>query len=277
VDLDANEAALAGALGDFRRQVAFYARTEDKPDFNGQLEQARQNTGLAYTLMHDRAGANEIFDHMPPAATAQTKLGRRGNRDFGELLLGRPEALIHDMPFFETALAKFEGPLRRQFWPVAALALAMTGRFHEAHAMVDKTPVDCVQCLRARARIDALQKNWAGADYWFARAARDAPSSPFVWCDWGTMLLEKGDAAGAIAKFEVAHRNGPRFADPLEGWGEALMKRNRSDLALAKFEEANRYAPHWSRLHWKWGQALSYLGAKDDAAKQLALAKGTAR
>jgi len=60
-------------------------------------------------------------------------------------------------------------------------------------------------------------------------------------------------------------------------WGEALIARNRSDLALAKFEEANKYAPNWQRLHQKWGEALSYLGRKDEAAKQFALARGLSR
>ena len=42
-----------------------------------------------------------------------------------------------------------------------------------------------------RGRIDALEKNWKGAGYWFARAAQDAPSTPFPFTDWGQMLLEK--------------------------------------------------------------------------------------
>ena len=56
-------------------------------------------------------------------------------------------------------------------------------------------------------------------------------------------------------------------------WGEALIAHNRSDLALAKFEEAAKYAPNWKRLHLKWGEALTYLGRKDDAAKQFAIAR----
>ncbi|MBV9992580.1 MAG: hypothetical protein JOZ72_14975 [Alphaproteobacteria bacterium] len=273
LDLDANEAALAGEVGDLRRQIAFYARAEGKPDFNGQLEQARQNTAFAYAQLHDRKAADDVFSRLPPPSNQQTALSRRGNRDFGQLLLGHPETLLKDMPQFDVALRNFDGPRRRQFWPVAALAHAMAGDFRTAHALIDKTPADCTLCLRARGRIDMLEKNWAGADAWFARAARDAPSSPLVWTDWGQMLLAKGDAAGAIAKFETAHEKGPHFADPLEGWGEALMMRNRSDLALAKFEAAAHEAPNWKRLHAKWSEALGYLGRKDEAAKQRALAR----
>jgi tetratricopeptide (TPR) repeat protein len=156
--------------------------------------------------------------------------------------------------------------------PLLAIAQARMGQFTRAHATIDGTPGDCVPCETARGDIDALEKNWNGAAFWFARAVHDAPSLPFADADWGRMLMAKGDLDGAMAKFEIAHQKGPHFADPLEMWGEALIAGNRSDLALAKFEEADRYAPNWERLHLKWGEALSYLGREDDAAKQFALA-----
>ena len=126
--------------------------------------------------------------------------------------------------------------------------------------------------MRARADIDAVERNWDGAAYWFARAVKQAPSIPFAYADWGAMLMAKGDLDGAIAKFALAHQKGPYFADPLELWGEASMQKNRSDLALAKFAEANQYAPNWGRLHLRWGEALFYVGDKDGAQKQLVLA-----
>src|SRR6185437_15793435 len=105
--------------------------------------------------------------------------------------------------------------------------------------------------------------------YWFNMVSARSPSIPFADDDWGMMLLEKGDAAGAIEKFRSANRKGPHFADALEGWGEALMAQNRSDLALSKFEQANRYAPNWGRLHLKWGEAFLYAGDKKSARTQL--------
>ncbi len=157
--------------------------------------------------------------------------------------------------------------------PSLAIAQAHMGQFAQAHATIDRTPRDCVACETGRGDIDALEKNWNGAEYWYAHAVRDAPSLPFAESDWGAMLLRKGDLDGAIAKFESANKKGPRFADPLEMWGEALIAENRSDLALVKFEEANKSAPNWKRLHQKWGEALSYTGRKEDAAKQFALAR----
>jgi tetratricopeptide (TPR) repeat protein len=159
-----------------------------------------------------------------------------------------------------------------QITPVEAEAEAHLGKFALAHAAIDTTPADCVDCNRVRGVIDALQKNWGGATYWFARAAHDAPSIPYADTDWGWMLMAKGDNAGAIAKFADANARGPHFADPLEMWGEALMRENRSDLALAKFEAAAQSAPNWGRLHLKWGEALVYAGKPDEAKAQFAAA-----
>jgi tetratricopeptide (TPR) repeat protein len=127
-------------------------------------------------------------------------------------------------------------------------------------------------CLRTRAKIDALQKNFAGADFWLARLEAMEPSIPFADEDWGRSLLARGQADAAMEKFKLASRKGPHFADPLEGWGEALMAKNQSHLAVAKFAEAEKYAPHWGRLHLKWGEALVFADKRDEAAKHFARA-----
>ena len=156
--------------------------------------------------------------------------------------------------------------------PLLAYALARTGDLAGAHRAIDGTPGDCYLCLDMRGNIDALQDNWSGAQYWFARAVQAAPSSPFAYADWGSMLLAQGKPDAAIEKFLLASRKGPHFAEPLEGWGEALMAKNQSHLALAKFREADKYAPNWGRLHLKWGEALVYAGRKGEAQKQFARA-----
>jgi tetratricopeptide (TPR) repeat protein len=159
-----------------------------------------------------------------------------------------------------------------RFLPPLAYATALSGDLKGAHALIDKTSADCSLCLRTRGRIDALEKNWSGADYWFARAVHDAPSIPFAYTDWGQSLLASGKPDAAIEKFKLSSRKGPHFADPLEGWGEALMAKNQSHLALSKYAEAEKYAPNWGRLHLKWGEALFYAGKKDEAAKHFARA-----
>jgi tetratricopeptide (TPR) repeat protein len=162
--------------------------------------------------------------------------------------------------------------LQALLWPDLALAEAQMGDFTAAHAEIDKTPGDCDLCLRTRAKIDTLQKNFAGADFWFARLEATEPSIPFADQDWGRLLLRRGDAAKAIEKFKLSNAKGPHFADPLEGWGEALMAQSQSHLALAKFAEAEKYAPNWGRLHLKWGEALAYAGHAAEAKAQFSRA-----
>ncbi len=156
--------------------------------------------------------------------------------------------------------------------PRLAYALARTGDNAGAHRAVDATPSDCYLCLDMRGNIDALQDNWGGAQYWFARAVSASPSSTLAYADWGLMLLAQGKPGEAIEKFKLANQKGPHFADALEMWGEALMANNQSHLALAKFAEAEKYAPNWGRLHRKWGEALRYAGKTDEAKVQFARA-----
>jgi len=163
-------------------------------------------------------------------------------------------------------------PQRVWIHPLEALAQARTGDVAGAASLIETTPLDCYLCLRLRGQIAVLAGDGRAAERWFAAAARQAPSLPFAYADWGQALLTRHVADGAIAKFALATAKSPHFADPLEGWGEALMAKNQSHLALAKFAEANKYAPNWGRLHLKWGEALVYAGKTDQAKAQFARA-----
>jgi tetratricopeptide (TPR) repeat protein len=77
---------------------------------------------------------------------------------------------------------------------------------------------------------------------------RQGPSLPGAYYDWGASLLVRGDADGAMQKFEAAHQRGPHFADPLKAWGDALEHQGKSKAALAKYDEALKYAPNWTQL-----------------------------
>jgi tetratricopeptide (TPR) repeat protein len=267
---------LAGSLGDFMAQAEANRGLQALPEFLGQVENNRSNDLVTRAFLHDGAGMRGAYARLPPTSNPGILVQRAGNHSFAELLLGNPRPIIALKAKFE-AFFKSQGTAgavaeERQLWPIFAQALAMTGDMKGAHALADKSPLDCTICLRERGILDMMDRNWGGADYWFARAAKDAPSPPFVWTDWGRAKLRRGDAKAAIAKFEIAHGKGPHFADPLEMWGEALMLDHRADLALAKFEEANRYAPNWGRLHLKWGDALMWSGHKDEARKQFDIA-----
>jgi len=161
-----------------------------------------------------------------------------------------------------------------QLRPWTALAKAKTGDIAGAQALIAATPGDCHDCVRMRGLIASEAKQWARADYWFARAVSDAPSIPLAHEDWGRSLLARGKPDEAIVQFAAANKKGPHFADAMEGWGEALMGKNQSHLALAKFAEAEKYAPNWGRLHLKWGEALVYAGKRAEAKAEFTRAAG---
>jgi len=156
--------------------------------------------------------------------------------------------------------------------PWLAYAYAMFGETDKADTLLKPLPLDCDLCSRMRGNVAAVEHRWADAAHYFAMVSARSPDIPFADSDWGAMLLAKSDLDGAIAKFKVANKKGPHFADPLELWGEALIAKNRSDLALEKFAEADKYAPNWGRLHLKWGEALFYSGRRPEAQKQFAIA-----
>jgi len=230
------------------------ARTHDAGQSRSMIEQARA-AGLAPAGATDQMARARYFSDMArgdgQAATADA-------RAYAAAVKANTVA-----GFTLTALE-----VEAEVTPLLAEALAQSGDLDGAQGAINATPLDCYNCLRERGRIAALKKNWPVASDWFARAVAAAPSVPFAYDDWGGMLLARGDADAAIAKFNLANQKGPHFADPLEMWGEALMAKNQSHLALAKFEEAEKYAPNWGRLHLKWGEALGYAGHKNQARAQ---------
>jgi hypothetical protein len=272
----ANEAF---SLSDFNTAIAYTRKSLAIPDYNDSQETARETAISSYALLHDGRAWRTNLRSLPPTNNAFYLMTRASAAAVADYWSQDWSGVLAMNAVYEADQRKLGGApsgmldlISRQAWPYDATALAMMGRLGAANALIDKTPLDCYTCLRNRADIDAVQKNWAGADYWFARATKAAPSIPMAFWDWGRVLLERGDTNGAIAKFTLAHAKGPHFADPLEGWGEALMAKNRSDLALAKFADADKYAPKWGRLHLRWGEALYWSGDKSGAAKQFAIA-----
>jgi tetratricopeptide (TPR) repeat protein len=158
--------------------------------------------------------------------------------------------------------------------PIEAYALARVGRQAEAEALIAQSPPDCPECSRRRGQIAALAGHWAEVDRWFADAERQEPSIPLAPTQWGAALLAKGDADGAIARLQDAHRKGPHYADPLELWGEALMTKHDYAGAIARFAEADQYTPRWGRNHILWGEALMLSGRYAEARAQFEAANG---
>ncbi|HEY2068992.1 MAG TPA: hypothetical protein VGG48_05515 [Rhizomicrobium sp.] len=271
-----NEAGLANSLGDYTAQLAAQRRAESLPDFLNQYEVLHDADMSAYAFLHDGGGFRGVLAAMPPTRDPNTIINRSANLLTVDFLFAHWAALKSNEVTLLPVLKSF-GPAAETFhdrvWaPIDAAAAAIAGDFATANREIASTPADCDLCLRMRGRIAREEHRWAASGYWYAMLSARTPSVPFADTEWGQMLLAKGDAAGAIAKFQSAHAKGPHFADPLEGWGEALMMQNHADLALAKFGEAAGYAPNWGRLHLKWGEALLYTGHKDEARRQFAIA-----
>ncbi|HEY5047601.1 MAG TPA: hypothetical protein VII49_06240 [Rhizomicrobium sp.] len=281
--LPTGQATLAYTLADFGKSLRFSEDAARTPDFNHLVELSRDAIATDLAALHEITAARQAWRDLPDADSNAVR-GIRAAREvvlldqLGDwsLLAARHTALERE--FRAAYLARgasrafVDELIRRRAGPFVATAMAMTGDFAQAHALIDRTPPDCDACTRGRGDIDTRQKNWAGAAYWYQRAAAQAPSIPLGYSKWGAMLMAKGDVDGAITKLALANAKGPHFADPLEMWGEALMQKNRSDLALAQFEEADKYATNWGRLHLKWGEALYYARRKDEARKQFAVA-----
>ncbi len=157
--------------------------------------------------------------------------------------------------------------------PLIAYARARSGDLAGGQAMIAETPRKSYFALMARARIALLAGDSGAAEGWLAEAVNLSPSSPFAYCEWAALRLGRGDPDGAIAKLVPAVKTGPRWADPLVVWGEALMAKGDAEGAAAKFAKAAPLAPNWGRLRLKWAEALAKSGRRDEARKQLDLAR----
>jgi len=277
-------AAVAEETADYPAALAAYREILGKQVFAGSDWSSRYMMSVDAVRLHDLTAARGFLGNGSDADMTQRSVAGAGwnlnTFDYPQAAMfaaqGDWEGVRRDlehvaaMPDARSALMQIQ--TRIAIWPRLALAYAHLGEPAKAWQAIGKTSLDCYVCLRVRGQIDVLTKNWAGADYWFVRAVKQAPSIPFAYLEWGKMLASKGDLDDAIAKFAAASQKGPHFADPLEAWGEVLIAKSRSDLALAKFAEAAQYAPNWGHLHLKWGEALLWSGDKPGAAKQFALA-----
>ena len=150
-----------------------------------------------------------------------------------------------------------------------ALALARSRRIAEAEAIASQLPTDHDGALRARGLIAAYGGNPAQSDSLFARAVMRTPSLPAGHAAWAEALLERGDLARAVEQAELAHRKGPRWAEPLRLWGLTLARQGKLEQAERRFAEAAERAPNWGAVRLAWAELLWRLNRKDDARTQL--------
>jgi tetratricopeptide (TPR) repeat protein len=248
-------------VGDNQRAARDWKLSEAAPDFLGTEKLAPALEATAYAANHDLDAARTIVGALEPnddpsflqwdATTAFYALPTYWiSAESGDWPAALADARASDA-WLEThsPTNKLLAHLR-SVWiqPLKALAMAHVGDVDGAEALVSTTPPDCYLCDRVRGNISAIKRDWPAAERWYSEAARQAPSLPFAYSEWGEMLLAKGDIGDAIAKFDAAHEKTPHFADALKGWGDALAQQGKSEAALAMFDEALKYAPHWKQL-----------------------------
>jgi tetratricopeptide (TPR) repeat protein len=105
-----------------------------------------------------------------------------------------------------------------------------------------------VDCYRYMADVLDMRGNWVGAQEWYTKAVKLAPSLPAGYYSWGLALAKHGDLSAAIEQLRLANLKGPTWADPLKAWGDVLAKEGHGKEGLAKYDEALKYAPNWKEL-----------------------------
>ena len=247
--------------GDIQKSVKDWMLAEKTPFWMGTEKLASSLVATAYAVNHDPGSAAAVM-HTLDAQVDQTQLALDGLNGFYPLPTYWTAVASGDWP---TALADVRLsdewleshaaqnkllPSLRRVWiqPLEALAMAHAGDLTGAEHIAAGTPPDCYLCVRVRGQIAALKQDWPAAERWFSEAARQAPSLPFAFSEWGEMRLAKGDFDGAIAKFQLAHQRTAQFADALKGWGDALARQGHAKAALTKYDEALKYSPNWAAL-----------------------------
>ena len=132
----------------------------------------------------------------------------------------------------------------------AAPAYQQSGQPAKADAaLIPVSRLTYVDCFRFHGDVLDLRGDWPGAQAWYARTVKLAPSLPAGYYSWGLAMARHGDLAGAAARFQDANQRGPHWADPLKAWGDLLVRQGRWREALAKYDAALKYAPTWPQLH----------------------------
>jgi hypothetical protein len=189
------------------------------------------------TTLVDEKNASDVAE----AAIPRALLAEEGG-DFGAAAkVWDTFAAAYADPTFATA--------NPQYICFAAVTYEKTGQPAKADAALkpfgNGTLVDC---YRFKGDVLDLRGDWSGAQEWYAKAVKLAPSIPSGYYSWGVALAKHGDLDGAAAKFGDANQKGPHWADPLKAWGDVLVKQGNTKDALAKYDEALKYAPNWKQL-----------------------------
>ena len=272
-----NLAAEAGFTGDFNR-VLKNIDALSGPVYPG-LRESR-DAGRAFYLLglHNPRAARPLMGAMTDTAAAaqfsQTSSGggpyyamamEEGDYDRAALLARQVIEFLKTNP--ETPhLSAMQS--ERFILPNLANALAFGGHLDEARGIVDRLPLDCVNCLAARGTVSGLSGDVAGAHKWAMLALRGGAAPVFVHGGLARLELQNRRWGAALAEANQALAAGPNYADAHKYRGDALRRLGRLDEAIASYRKAADIAPQWGRLRIDWGIAELRRGDKQAARAQ---------
>ena len=168
---------------------------------------SRRTIALALARRHDSGATRAWLGQMPPPPSPLDQANRLVLQMQQAAALEQWPAVIageagtvkawSELPNYRFDVASIEAARLRA---LVALAKAKTGDIAGAESLIAATPGDCYDCVRIRGQIASEAKQWARADYWFAKAVQDAPSIPMK--------------TGAARCWHVASRTRPSRSSP---------------------------------------------------------------
>jgi tetratricopeptide (TPR) repeat protein len=265
LDLFAGKATVANRTGDYRGELALYEqagtdRFAARASALARLGDVRGSRAMLRQFAPDPVTDNDrrvywLARHRQALATQDWAAAVLfGDRAWQLAARGSPDLVAS---------------AHLNFVPQLALVRARAGDAAGAGALLRHLPQDCYACARGRAGVAEINGNRAAADRWFAQAVRLGPRLPFAWQEWGAVALARGDAEGALGRFDQALKHGPQFPLALKGRADALAALQRYRDASNQYSAAARRAPRWGGLYLNWGLSLLRSGRPEAARRTL--------
>jgi Flp pilus assembly protein TadD len=146
---------------------------------------------------------------------------------------------------------------------------------HWQHARV-ALPAAAACVLLACAALDRAQLSyWTDSGVLWQRAVDMTDDNYIARNNLGSVLLERGKAAEAVAQFGEALRLRPNYAEARDNLATALVWQGKLDEAARQLREALRIMPGLADARYKLGVVLMSQGKRDEAIGSFAEALRT--
>ncbi|MGC4032024.1 MAG: hypothetical protein QM754_09885 [Tepidisphaeraceae bacterium] len=162
----------------------------------------------------------------------------------------------HDSTFLAEQLALVAGGYRLQDEPPAVATQPAHPTPAEYQARLSPTAAAELNRARECVRSGDLLEGRIAAN----RAVERSPDSPDARAMLGALLLETGDAAGALDHLHAAARLAPHWAAAARLCGEAAAAVNDLQSAREHFQRALGISPDWSVADFRLGETLIKAG-----------------